>query len=157
MLVFFAFKFPLEKISKKNYKAFWISLVEGLVTVLIPMGLYLLYFKNAREFWENVVVYRFTSMGSFIAGIENVCFTPWIIITVVYLVVISIKKLKGEDIADLCYWLYFMVLSYIIIALQGDNLPSAVQFSKALYIIPLASAFSLVDKLLGLEVEERKF
>ncbi len=67
------------------------------------------------------------------------------------------KKLKGEHIADLCYWLYFMVVSYIVIALQPDNLPSIVQFSKALYIIPLASTFSLVDKLIGLESETRKF
>lgn len=157
MILFFAIKYPLEKIPSKDYKAFWFSVAEGLITVLIPMGLYLCYFKNSGEFWENVVIYTYHHMGSFSESLRTLCFTPWFILTIIFLVVISIKKLKGEHIADLCYWLYFMVVSYIVIALQPDNLPSIVQFSKALYIIPLASTFSLVDKLIGLESETRKF
>ncbi|WP_090165776.1 MULTISPECIES: hypothetical protein [unclassified Pseudobutyrivibrio] len=157
LLVFFAVKFWNEKLPSDEYKAFVVSVIEGLITVMIPMGLYLWYFKNAAAFWQNVVVYNFSHMGTFEEGIRTVCGTPWIILLSVLIVVIIIKSIKKENISDLCCWLGLMFVSYIVIALQGDNPSTIVQLSKALYIVPLASAFSLFDNYLGLSVEKRKF
>ncbi|SHI62215.1 hypothetical protein [Pseudobutyrivibrio xylanivorans] len=157
LIIFFAVKFKTEKISSDAYKAFVISVIEGLITVIIPMGLYLWYFKNAKAFWQQVVVYNFSNMGTFGEGLKTVCGTPWIILLTVLIIVIIIKHLKKENVSDLCFWLGFMFVSYVIIALQGDNPTSIVQLSKALYIVPIASACSLFDKFLGLTVEKRQF
>ena len=73
----------------------------------------------------------------------------------IFVVVMIVKTLMGKGIVDLCYWLGIIIIGIIVIALQGENLDSYLQLSKALYIVPLASAFSLLDKLLGLKTEER--
>ena len=157
LLIFFAVKFKVDNIDREDYKAFYFSLFEGLVTVSIPMGLYLLYFKNASAFFQQVVVYNFANLGSFAEGLTTVCGTPWILIGAVFLFVIVLKALGGNDVVDLYCWLGFMFISFVVMALQGDNLDSTVQFSKVLYTVPLASLFSFLDKPLGLRVEERKF
>ena len=157
LIMFFAVKFKADQLSKEEYRAFIVSVIEGLVTVIIPMTLYLWYFKNAKAFWQNVVVYNFSNMGTFGEGLKNVCGTPWIILLTVFVLVIIIKNIKRESVSDLCCWLGIMFVTYIVIALQGDNPSTVVQLSKGLYIVPLAAAFSLIDKLLGWKVEERKF
>lgn len=157
LLVFFGVKFWCDKIPSDEYKAFILSVLEGVITVMIPMGLYLWYFKNAAAFWQNVVVYNFSRMGTFEEGLRTVCGTPWIILLSVLIVVIIIKSIRKENVSDLSCWIGLMFVSYIVIALQDGNPESIVQMSKVLYIVPLASAFSLVDMLLGWSVEKRKF
>ena len=66
-----------------------------------------------------------------------------------------VKAFAGENIADLCCWLGIIIVGIIVIALQGENLPSYLELSKALYVVPLASLFSLLDKPFGLKIEER--
>lgn len=149
LIVFFAVKFKKDNISDKDYKAFWTSVVEGLLTVIVPMGLYLWYFKNATAFWQQVVVYNFSNLGTFAEGMTALCYTPWIVAVILLVVVIIIKNIRREATADLYYWLGFIVLSFVVIAMQGNELASTVQLTKALYIVPFAAAFSIVDKILG--------
>ena len=155
LILFFAIKFKADGIEGKQYRSFWFSIIEGLITVAVPMGLYLWYFKNGEAFLEKVVLYNMKGIGSFAEGIKIVCGSPWIACVGIFVVVMILKTLMGEDIVDLCYWLGIIIIGIIVIALQGENLDSYLQLSKALYIVPLASAFSLLDKLLGLKTEER--
>ncbi|GEM_PF-6160247 len=157
LIIFFAIKFKLDGVQGKKYRAFYISTLEGLATVAIPMGLYLWYFKNAEAFWRKVVGYNMNNLGGVLEGLKIIWATPWIILVVVLVVVIVVKLIDGEKISDLCCWLGIMIVAFFVIAMQGDNYESFRELSKALYIVPAASAFSLIDKPLGLTVEERKF
>lgn len=156
LVVFFAIKFKVDRIDKKEYRTFWASVIEGLITVAIPMGLYLWYFKNASAFVTEVVSYNMNNIGNFADGLKLICGSPWFAFTIVLLVVLFIKLFKSEPMADLCCWLGVIVTAIIVVALQGDNYSSYLEVVKPLYIVPLASLFSLIDKPLGLKIEERK-
>lgn len=155
LIVFFAVKFKVDGIDSKQYRSFWFSTIEGWFTVALPMGLYLWYFKNGEAYLQQVVSYNMNLLGSFGAGLKIVCGTPWIIIPIAFVIAMIIKVMQGEEIVDLCFWLGFVIVGIIVIALQGENLDSYLEVSKALYVVPLASLFSLLDKPLGLKIEER--
>lgn len=157
MVLFFAVKFKIDGVKGKDYRQFWFSIFEGLLTVGVPMGLYLTHFRNAIEFWDKVVIYNMNNIGDFAGGLRVICGSPWVVLLPVLVVVIIIKVFTNEKIAPLCIWLCFMVLTFVVIALQGDNLDTFLQLSKAVYIVPIASVFSLIDPLLGLKIEEREF
>ncbi|MBE5911487.1 hypothetical protein [Pseudobutyrivibrio sp.] len=157
MILFFAVKFKIDGVKGKEYRQFWFSIFEGLLTVGVPMGLYLTYFRNAIEFWDKVVIYNMNNIGDFAGGLRVICGSPWVVLLPVLVVVIIIKVFKNEKIAPLCIWFCFMVLTFVVIALQGDNLDTFLQLSKAVYIVPIASVFSLIDPILGLKIEEREF
>ena len=154
ILLFFAVKFKVNGIENKAYRSFFFSILEGLATVAIPMGLYLWYFKNASAFIKQVVVYNMQNLGTLKEGLQIIVGSPWIAIVALFVVVIIVKALSDNTVVDLCCWLGIIVFAIVIIALQGENLPSYLQLSKALYVVPVASAFSFVDKLLGLKVED---
>ena len=61
----------------------------------------------------------------------------------------------NEKVSDLCIWLGIIICAIIVVALQGENLDSFKVAVKALYIVPVASILSLLDKPLGLKIEER--
>lgn len=155
ILLMFAVKFKVEGLDSKRYRSFVFSTLEGIITVGLPMSIYLWYFKNGAAFISQVVVYNMKNLGSFKEGLQLLVGTPWIFIVLLFVVVIVIKCIVEHSALDLCYWLGIIVFTIIIIALQGDNLPSYVELTKALYVVPVASAFSLIDKLLGLKVEDR--
>lgn len=155
VVVFFAIKFKFDGSDSKDYKTFWFSIIEGLITVSIPMGLYLWYFKNAAAFWQNVVIYNMNNLGTFADGLRILCTTPWALLVPALVVVIVIKILISDRVVDLCCWLGIIIIGIIVIAIQGDNLQSYIEISKALYIVPLASIFSLIDRPLGLKAEQR--
>lgn len=157
LIIFFAIKFKVDGLQGKEYRAFYWAVLEGLITVGIPMGLYLWYFKNVKEFFENVVVYNMNNIGGFADGIKIVCGTPWIILFAALIVVTIIKVFLNDKIVPLVCWMGFMIVTFIVIALQGDNLSTFLQLSKAVYIVPIACIFSLIDKPLGLKIEEREF
>ncbi|MBP3263554.1 hypothetical protein [Pseudobutyrivibrio sp.] len=154
ILLFFAVKFKVNDIENKAYRSFFFSILEGLATVAIPMGLYLWYFKNASAFIKQVVVYNMQNLGTLKEGLQIIVGSPWIAIVALFVVVIIVKALSDNTVVDLCCWLGIIVFAIVVIALQGENLPSYLQLSKALYVVPVASAFSFVDKLLGLKVED---
>ncbi len=154
ILLFFAVKFKVNGIENKAYRSFFFSILEGLATVAIPMGLYLWYFKNALAFIKQVVVYNMQNLGTLKEGLQIIVGSPWIAIVALFVVVIIVKALSDNTVVDLCCWLGIIVFAIVVIALQGENLPSYLQLSKALYVVPVASAFSFVDKLLGLKVED---
>ena len=154
ILLFFAVKFKVNGIENKAYRSFFFSILEGLATVAIPMGLYLWYFKNASAFIKQVVVYNMQNLGTLKEGLQIIVGSPWIAIVALFVVVIIVKALSDNTVVDLCCWLGIIVFAIVVIALQGENLPSYLQLSKALYVVPVASAFSFVDKLLGLKVED---
>ncbi len=156
LIIFFAVKFKVDKIDKKEYKSFWFSIIEGILTVGLPMGIYLWYFKNGGAFFQNVVVYNFQNIGSLGAGLQAVCGTPWTIMILAIIISIIVRILKGENFTDLCCWLGIIIVGIIVIALQGENLESYAVLARVLYIVPLASLLSLLDKPLGLKVEERE-
>ena len=151
VIVFFAVYFRVKRLEGKEYRAFYWSTLEGIVTVVIPMGIYLWYFKNAGAFWQQVIVYNMNNLGSLGAGLGIVCGSLWLICLCILVVVMIIKGLKGENIVDLCCWLGITVVYFVVIALQGDNLDSFLELSKVLYIVPLASLGSILDKPLGLK------
>ena len=155
IIIFFAIKFKVDGYEGKEYRSFWFSTIEGLITVAVPMGLYLWYFKNGSAFLTQVVSYNFKNIGTFAEGIKIVCGTPWIACIAVLVIVLIIKIFMNEKFADLIYWLAITLVALIVIALQGDNLDSYLEVSKVLYIVPLASLFSLIDKPLGLKPEGR--
>lgn len=155
LIIFFAIKFKLDGIDKKKYRSFYVSILEGLLTVAVPMGIYLWYFKNGAAFLQQVVVYNMKNIGTFAEGLKIICGSPWLIMVVFLLIAMLVKALAGENIADLCCWLGIIIIGIIVIALQGENLPSYLELSKALYVVPLASLFSLLDKPFGLKIEER--
>lgn len=155
LIIFFAIKFKVDGIDKKGYITFWTSTIEGLITVAVPMGLYLWYFKNGAAFLQNVVSYNFSNIGSFAEGLKVVLATPWTIAIPVLVVAIIIKVVMNENITDLCIWLGIIICAIIVVALQGENLDSFKVAVKALYIVPVASILSLLDKPLGLKIEER--
>ena len=157
ILLFLAVMFKVKNIEPKEYKNFWLSILEGIITVCIPMGLYLWYFKNASSFIAQVVNYNFNNMGNLAAGLSVTIGTPWSLLIVLLLIVIIAKALKGDYFLDLCCWLGLIAVAVIVISLQGDVNPHSVELLKALYVVPLASAFSFIDEPLGLNVEERKF
>ncbi len=157
ILLFFAVMFKVKDIESKDYKSFWMSILEGIVTVSIPMGLYLWYFKNASSFLEQVVNYNFNNMGNLASGLRITLGTPWSLLIVLLLVVIIVKAFKGDYFLDLCCWLGLIAVAVIVISLQGDVNPHSIELLKALYVVPLASAFSFIDEPLGLSAEERKF
>ncbi len=154
LIIFFAVKFKVDGIEDKLYKSFWVSTIEGILTVGVPMSIYLWYFKNASAFLQQVFTYNMNLIGSFGSGLKMVCGTPWIIIPVAFVVVMIVKAMMGESIMDLCFWLGIIIVGIIVIALQGDGRGSYLELSKALYIVPLASVLSLVDKPLGLKIED---
>ena len=155
VIIFFAVKFKLDGIDGKKYRSFFVSTIEGFLTVAVPMGAYLWYFKNGAAFLQQVVVYHMQNMGTFATGLKLVCATPWIACLAIFVAVIIIKVIKGESVSAYCYWLGIIIVGLLVIALQGENLPSYTELSKVLYIVPVASLFSLVDKLFGLKIEER--
>ena len=155
MVLFFAIKFKIDGVEGKEYRSFWFSTIEGLITVAVPMGLYLWYFKNGLAFHKQVVVYNFKNIGTFADGIRIVCGTPWIAFIAVLVLVIIVKLFTDDKFADLCFWLGVIIVALIVVALQGDNLESYGQVVKALYIVPIASLFSFIDKPLGLKPEDR--
>lgn len=157
ILLFFAIQFKVANLDEKEYKSFWVSILEGVLTVGVPMGLYLWYFKNASSFIQQVVNYNFNAMGNLPRGLAIVLGTPWSLLIALLLVVIIIKAVKGKVFYDLCCWLGLIAVAVIVIAIQGDVNPHSVELLKALYVIPLASAFSFIDEPLGLSAEERKF
>lgn len=157
VLVMLAIKFKVDGVESKEYKTFYVSIFEGILTVFIPMGMYLWYFKNLEGFFNQVVVYNFTNWGSFGAGIQILLLTPWTLALIAGIVAITVKYLSNEKVIDLCCWMGYIVLTLIIVAAQADNLSSTVEIVKVLYVVPLASVFSLLDKPLGLKVEERKY
>ena len=157
LIIFFAVKFKLDGLEGKKYRSYYASVVEGIITVGVPMGLYLWYFKNAGEFFTQVVVYNIKHMGGFAGGLKILCVTPWSILFIVLVVAIIIKKSQGGDVTSLCCWIGLLAVAIIVIALQGDNLSSFIVPLKAFYIVPLAAGFSLIDKAIGLKVEEREF
>jgi hypothetical protein len=156
VIVFFGVKYKIEDIDEKAYRSYWVSVVEGILTVLVPMGIYLIYFKNAAAFWKQVVVYNMSIIGSFGEGLKILIGTPWAITILVLVAVIIIKVLMGKPALDLVYWGCIIVVALVVISVQGENLSSYLQLLKALYIVPIASAFSLLDKALGLKIEERQ-
>jgi hypothetical protein len=121
------------------------------------MGLYLTYFKNATEFWDKVVIYNMENIGDLVGGLRIVCGSPWIALLPALIVVIIIRVFTGQRIMPLCFWACYMVLTLVVIAMQGDNLDTFLQLSKAVYIVPIASVFSLLDRVLGLKKEEKEF
>ena len=155
LIVFFAIKFKVDGIDGKGYRAFWFSTIEGWITVAVPMGLYLWYFKNGAAFLQNVVSYNFNNIGSFGEGLKVVLATPWTIAIAVLVIAIIIKVVMNVNVADLCIWLGVVICAIIVVALQGENLDSFKVAVKALYIVPVASILSLLDKPLGLKIEER--
>ena len=155
LIIFFAVKFKVDGTEGKQYKSFWFSIIEGILTVAVPMGIYLWYFKNGEGFLNQVVYQNMKAIGSFGEGLKTVCGSPWIAFVGLFVVVMIIKTLMGENILDLCIWLGIIIVGIIVIALQGYEFGSYLQLSKALYLVPLASAFSLLDKPLGLKPEER--
>ena len=157
ILLFFAVMFKVNNINDKEYKSFWMSILEGIVTVSIPMGLYLWYFNNASSFIEQVINYNFNNMGNLAAGLKIILGTPWSLLIALQLVVIIVKALKGESFIDLCCWLGLIAAAVIVIALQGDVNAHSIELLKALYVVPLASTFAFLDEPLGLSAEERKF
>ena len=154
IVLLFAVKFKVDGLEGKKYRSFVFSILEGILTVALPMGIYLWYFKNGAAFIKQVVAYNMQNLGSFKEGMQLVVGTPWILIVLLFTVVIIIKIFVENSIVDLCCWLAIIVFAIIIIALQGENLPSYVELTKALYVVPIASTFSLVDKMLGLKVED---
>ena len=116
-----------------------------------------LHFKNVKEFFQNVVVYNMNNIGGFAEGIKIVCGSPWFVLMLVFVVVTIVKVFLNDRIVPLVCWMGFMGVTFIVIALQGDNLSTFLQLSKAVYIVPIASVFSLLDKPLGLKIEEREF
>ena len=157
LFIFFAIKIKVDGLEGKEYRSYYISLLEGIVTVTIPMCLYLWYFKNASAFVDKVIVYNLTNLGHFASGISIVAFTPWILLVAALVIVIIIKAISNNQIIDLCCWLGFIAVTIIILAIQADKSVTMVELSKALYAVPVAAAFSLMDKLLGLTPEERKY
>ena len=151
----FAIKFKVDGIDNKAYVTFWRSTFEGLLTVAVPMGLYLWYFKNAGAFLKQVVSYNFQNIGGFAGGIKLIFGNIWIIALALLVVAIIVKAIQSESVTPLIIWLFIIIVAIIVVALQGDNLPSFVEVVKPLYIVPLASIFSLCDKVLGLKIEER--
>nr|MCR5580089.1 hypothetical protein [Pseudobutyrivibrio sp.] len=95
-------------------------------------------------------------IGSFAEGFKIVCGTPWTLAIAALIIAIIVKLLKKESIGDLCVWLGITLVAMIVIAIQGENLPSYATLVRALYIVPLASLLSLLDGPLGLKVEERE-
>jgi len=157
LVIFFAVKFKIDGIGGKEYKSFWLSTLEGLVTVGLPMGIYLWYFKNAAAFMQNVFIYNITSMGSFAEGLKAVLASPWTFLVILFIVLIIIKFALGQKVTDLCCWLGLIIVALVVFSLQGDNLASYATLAKALYIVPLATVFSFLDKPLGLKAEEIKY
>ncbi len=157
LLIFFAIKFKADGLKGKEYRAYYVSVFEGLITVGVPMVLYLLYFKNAKEFFQHVVVYNMNNIGGFAEGMKIICGSPWIILLAVLVVVTIVKVFLGEKFLTYCFWIGFTILTFVVIAIQGDNLSTFLQLSKAVYIVPIAGVFSLIDKALGLKVEEREY
>lgn len=155
LIVFFAIKFKVDGINGKGYRTFWFSTIEGWITVAVPMGLYLWYFKNGAAFLQNVVVYNMNNIGSFAEGLKVVVATPWTIAIAVLVIAIIIKVVMNENVTDLCIWLGVVICAIIVVALQGENLDSFKVAVRALYIVPVASILSLLDKPLGLKIEER--
>lgn len=157
LIVFFAIMFKLIGLEGKEYRSYFFSILEGIITVGIPMGLYLWYFRNGSAFLQKVVTYNFSNLGNFAEGFRTIIATPWSIMIGLLLVVIIIKAVMGDSILDLCCWLGFIAVAVVVISIQGDVNSHSVQLLKALYIVPMASAFSFIDKPLGLSVEERDF
>lgn len=110
------------------------------------MGIYLFYFKNHQAFLSKVVLYNFNNMGSFADGLKATVGSPWAISVFVFLLVIIIKGLTGNNVTDLCLWLGFILVAWAVIALQGDNLYTYKVMAKALYVVPVASLLSFVGK-----------
>ncbi|QFJ55877.1 hypothetical protein [Pseudobutyrivibrio xylanivorans] len=157
MLAAFAVKFIRAGMEKAACKSFFLSIIEGIVTVTVPMALYFLYFQNATEFFEMVVLYNYSRLGSLLEGMKVIWNMPWIIIIPIFIIVTIVKLIQGEDVKGLFFWMDYMIVAFIVIALQGDNLASELVLTKALYVVPLASVFSLADKRLGFQTEERVF
>ncbi len=157
IILFFAVKFKVDGLGGKEYRGYYMSVLEGLITVSIPMALYLWYFRNGSAFLEQVVAFNFREMGNIGRGLGIVLGTGWSILFVILLVVIVVKILTGEEYVSLCCWLGLMIVTAVVLALQVDCNMHSVELLKAFGIVPLASAFSLVDKHLGLKVEERKY
>jgi len=155
LIIFFAVKFKMDGIDGKSYGSYFTSVLEGLVTVGLPMGLYLWHFKNAGAFMKQVVDYNMSNIGTLKDGLHIIIASPWAIFVPVLIIVIIIKVLTDDKISDLYCWVGIIVFAIVVIALQGENLPSYLQLSKALYVVPLASAFSLIDKPLGLKAEDK--
>ncbi len=154
LIIMFAIKFKCDGIDSKAYKNYYLSLLEGLITVFIPMSLYLIYFKNAAAFIKQVVIYNFSIMGSFGEGIGIVINQPWFILAIILMIIIILKSYKRDNnITDLICWCGFIMVTLVVIALQGENLPSYAQLSKAVYIVPMANVFSFLDSYLGFNVE----
>lgn len=155
VILCFAVKFKVDGIEGKAYATFFRSTCEGLLTVAVPMGLYLWYFKNAGAFFTQVVSYNFHNIGDFAGDIKLLFGNIWIIALALLVVAIIVKAMQSESVTPLVSWLFITIVAIIVVALQGDNLPSYVEVVKPLYIVPLASIFSLCDKVLGLKIEER--
>ncbi|SFH97616.1 hypothetical protein SAMN04487830_11533 [Pseudobutyrivibrio sp. OR37] len=156
LILMFAVKFKVDGVDGKHYRSFWMSMPEGIITVLAPVILYLVYFKNASAFFDKVFVYNmsnidFSSVGE---GLKIICGSPWIAFVPLLVVLIIIKAVGGEKIDDLCIYLGVVVFAIFIFAIQGEKVDSVLQLSKALYIVPLAGLFSLCDKALGWKVAE---
>lgn len=151
LVLFFGIKFKLDKIEKKYYRNYWFSIIEGIATVVVPMGLYLLYFDNAQAFLQQVVVYNMTNIGGLIDGLAIICGSYWVVCVVILIVVMIIEGLRGKDIKAYCYWLGFIIIAMVVIALQKEKLDSYAELIKALYIVPLASVGAIIDKPLGLK------
>ena len=155
VILMFAIKFKVEGIDNKHYRSFWFSIIEGIVTVCLPMGIYLWYFKNASAFLKQVVVYNMQNLGTLKEGLMIIVGSPWIALVCIFAVMIIVKIYIDNSIVEYCCWMGIILFSIVIIGLQGENLPSYLQLSKALYVVPAASVFAVVDKFLGLSVEDR--
>ena len=157
LIVFLGIKFKIDGLEGKAYRLYWKSIFQGIITVFVPLGIYLWYFKNSSAFFEKVVVYNLTNMGSFAAGFKVVCGTPWVLFLAVLIVVLIVKIIKDEEVTDLCCWLGVTIVGLFVIALQNENLDSYVELSKVFYIVPFAALLSLLDKPFGFEVEDMNY
>ncbi len=150
MIVFFMIYYKITKLEKKQYRRFIASIFEGLITVAVPMCLYLLFFKNAKAFYENVVVYNFEAIGTLADGLFVIISTPWVGALIVFLVLGAVTLVKNGHAQDYVGWLIFSVVVVIVVSIQGGNYLSFRELTKVIYIVPLATVGMICDRFLGL-------
>ena len=148
VLAFMAIHFKQQGLEKDQYKRLWASMFEGLITVAIPMLIYLWFFHNIGGFFKSVVGYNFSNMGTLGGGLSIVCGTPAIILLAVVIFGIFFNQIEAGTNAEFVAWLAFAVVVLFVVAFQGDNLASFQLLTRVIYIVPLAIIGSLLDKVL---------
>ena len=149
----------VKELPKDQWKRLWMSILEGIGTVTIPMAIYLWYFDNIKEFFDSVVLFRLedikNSAASHSINAGEMLGNSMIVLLAVYVVLMLYKGIKGKMESENQVWLVIMALILITTSFQSDHLESFQLLAKVIYIMPLAMVAECIDELINLNKKRK--